>query len=84
MFYRDANIRPFDKKVWLSSPTMHGPELEYVKKAYETNWMSTIGENINEVERLGLYEFERCSYDESTRRLTASVTTTLYRNRKGA
>lgn len=52
MFYRDANIRPFDKKVWLSSPTMHGPELEYVKKAYETNWMSTIGENINEVERL--------------------------------
>ena len=38
----------------------------------------------NEVERLGLYEFERCSYDESTRRLTSSVTTTLYRNRKGA
>lgn len=38
----------------------------------------------NEVERLGLYEFERCSDDESTRRLTASATTTLYRNRKGA
>ena len=31
---------------------MHGPELEYVKEAYETNWMSTVGENINEVERL--------------------------------
>ena len=40
--------------------------------------------DLNEVERLGLYEFERCSYNESTRRLTASVTTTLYRNRKGA
>ena len=39
---------------------------------------------LDEVERLGLYEFERCSYDESTRRLTASVATTLYRNRKGA
>lgn len=38
----------------------------------------------NEVERLGLYEFERCSYDEETRRMTASVTTTLYRVRKGA
>lgn len=31
---------------------MHGPELEYVKEAYETNWMSTVGANINEVERL--------------------------------
>ena len=38
----------------------------------------------NEVERLGLYEFEGCSYAESTRRQTSSVTTTLYRNRKGA
>lgn len=37
----------------------------------------------NEVERLGLYEFERCSYDGTGRRLTASVTTTLYR-KKGA
>lgn len=45
-------IEPFEKKVWLASPTMHGPELEYVKEAYETNWMSTVGQNINEVERL--------------------------------
>ena len=44
-------LKPLEKKVWLSSPTMHGPELEYVKKAYETNWMSTVGENINEVEK---------------------------------
>ena len=42
----------FAEKVWLSSPTMHGPELEYVKEAYDTNWMSTVGKNINEVERL--------------------------------
>lgn len=45
-------MEKFKKKVWLSSPTMHGPELEYVKEAYDTNWMSTVGENINEVERL--------------------------------
>lgn len=45
-------MKPFQMKVWLSSPTMHGPELEYVKQAYETNWMSTVGENINEAERL--------------------------------
>ncbi|WP_071784319.1 MULTISPECIES: DegT/DnrJ/EryC1/StrS family aminotransferase [Enorma] len=45
-------MKPFKDKVWLSSPTMHGLELEYVRQAYETNWMSTVGENINEVERL--------------------------------
>ncbi len=43
---------PFKNKVWLSSPTMHGEELKYVTKAYESNWMSTVGENISEVERL--------------------------------
>lgn len=45
-------IKPFEKKVWLSSPTMHGEELKYVTEAYETNWMSTVGANINEVERM--------------------------------
>lgn len=54
-------IKPFENKVWLSSPTMHGEELEYVKKAYETNWMSTVGENINEVER-ELSEYVGCKY----------------------
>ena len=42
----------YKKKVWLSAPTMHGPELAYVTEAYETNWMSTVGANINEVERI--------------------------------
>ena len=46
------DIKPLDKKVWLSSPTMHGEEIKYVQEAYETNWMSTVGANINEVERL--------------------------------
>ncbi len=45
-------IRPFDKKVWLATPTMHGEELKYMQEAYETNWMSTVGANINEVERI--------------------------------
>ncbi len=45
-------IKPFESKVWLSSPTMHGGELIYMSLAYETNWMSTIGENINEIERI--------------------------------
>lgn len=49
---RFKNLKPFEKKIWLSSPTMHGKELEYIKKAYDSNWMSTVGENINEIERL--------------------------------
>ena len=56
MFHENSNsiqrIAPFSRKVWLASPTMHGPELEYVRKAYETNWMSTVGENINEIEKM--------------------------------
>ena len=47
-------ITPFESKVWLSSPTMHGDELRYLTQAYETNWMSTVGENINEVEELAV------------------------------
>ncbi|WP_176730990.1 hypothetical protein [Merdimonas faecis] len=39
-----TEIQPFEKKIWLSSPTMHGPELEYTTEAYRTNWMSTVGE----------------------------------------
>ena len=47
-----ATVRPFEKKVWLATPTMHGEELKYMTDAYKTNWMSTMGENINEVERI--------------------------------
>ena len=54
-------MKKFEKKVWLSSPTMHGPEIEYVKEAYETNWMSTVGANINEIERLAC-EKTGCAY----------------------
>ena len=41
----------FDRKIWLSSPTMHGDELKYMSEAYETNWMSTVGVNIDETEK---------------------------------
>ena len=47
-----GKFEPFEKKVWLSSPTMHGEEIKYITEAYETNWMSTVGENINEVEKI--------------------------------
>lgn len=48
---RFAGIKPFETKVWLSSPTMHGEEQKYVDEAIRTNWVSTVGTNINEVEK---------------------------------
>ena len=51
MAFKDSGtIKPFENKVWLSSPTMHGDEARYMMEAYETNWMSTVGKNINEIE----------------------------------
>ena len=49
---RFEGIQPFERKVWLSSPTMHGDEQKWVDEAIRTNWVSTVGENINEVERM--------------------------------
>ena len=51
----------FENKVWLSSPTMHGLEIEYVREAYETNWMSTVGANINKIEDM-ICEEIGCKY----------------------
>ncbi|MCR5404741.1 MAG: DegT/DnrJ/EryC1/StrS family aminotransferase [Butyrivibrio sp.] len=45
-------LKPFEKRLYLSSPTMHGDELKFMTEAYETNWMSTVGANINEAEKL--------------------------------
>ena len=50
-----------NKKIWLASPTMHGDELKYMQEAYDTNWMSTIGANINEAERLACQQ-TGCQY----------------------
>lgn len=45
-------VTPFENKIWLASPTMHGDELKYMKEAYETNWMTTAGSNINALEEM--------------------------------
>ena len=46
-----VGIEPCEKKIWLASPTMHGDEQKWVDEAIRTNWVSTVGENINEVEK---------------------------------
>ena len=61
MFHQTKKWEPFPSKVWLSSPTMHGEELSYIIDAYNTNWMSTVGANLDEIEKL-LCEKIGCRY----------------------
>ena len=49
---RFKELNPFENRIWLSSPTMHGDEKKWVDEAIRTNWVSTVGENINEVEHM--------------------------------
>lgn len=51
-FTSKEKFERFNDKIWLSSPTMYPESMKYVMEAYETNWMSTVGANINEVERI--------------------------------
>lgn len=51
-FVQKGRFPKFEEKVYLSSPTMYPDSMRYVMEAYETNWMSTIGANINEVEKI--------------------------------
>lgn len=65
-------IEPFKNKIWLSSPTMHGDEIKYIEEAYKTNWMSTVGENINEVEKQ-ICEKIGCKYSVALSSGTAAL-----------
>lgn len=65
-------FKPFENKIWLSSPTMHGDEIKYITEAYETNWMSTVGANINEVEKQ-VCEKVGCQYAVALSAGTASL-----------
>ena len=44
-------MKKSEKRIFLATPTMHGEELKYIKEAIDTNWVTTVGENINETER---------------------------------
>ena len=51
-FKNDGRFQKFENKVWLSSPTMYSESMQYALEAYKTNWMSTVGENINKIEKI--------------------------------
>ncbi len=61
MFNRENDFEAFESKQWLSSPTMYSDSMEYAMEAYKTNWMSTVGANINEVEKQ-MAELVGCKY----------------------
>ena len=39
------------KRIYLSSPTMHGEEQAFVKEAFDTNWVAPLGPNVDAFER---------------------------------
>lgn len=51
-FVNNGGFEKMPQKIWLSSPSMYSDSLKYVIEAYKTNWMSTVGANINEVEKV--------------------------------
>ena len=51
----------FENRLLLASPTMHGEEQAYVKEAFDTNWVSTVGANLDALEK-GICEKVGCNY----------------------
>ena len=80
---RFAGMEPFESKVWLSSPTMHGEEQYWVDDAVKKNWVSTVGANINEIEKQ-IAEYIGCGYavalSVQVQRLFTSLQNWLERN----
>ncbi|MBP3567609.1 MAG: DegT/DnrJ/EryC1/StrS family aminotransferase [Lachnospiraceae bacterium] len=54
-------MKRFENKIWLATPTMHGDEQNYVQEAFDTNWVSTVGANLNALEE-GICEKVGCKY----------------------
>jgi len=48
---RFEGITRFENKLWLASPTMHGEEQKWINDAFDKNWITTAGENINVIEK---------------------------------
>lgn len=56
-----SGIEPFEEKLWLATPSMHGLEKQYVEDAFQKNWITTAGDNIRAIER-EVAKFSGCKY----------------------
>ena len=60
------------KRIYLSSPTMHGEEQKYVQEAFDTNWVAPLGPNVNAFEK-EMAEYTGCGYAAALSAGTAAV-----------
>lgn len=60
------------KRIYLSSPTMHGDEQKYVQEAFDTNWVAPLGPNVNAFEK-EMAEYTDCGYAAALDSGTAAI-----------
>lgn len=60
------------KRIYLSSPTMHGEEQEFVKEAFDTNWVAPLGPNVTAFEK-EMAEYTDCGYAAALSSGTAAI-----------
>ena len=60
------------KRIYLSSPTMHGEEQEFIKEAFDTNWVAPLGPNVNEFEK-EMAALTGCGYATALSAGTAAI-----------
>ena len=49
-YFRKEAKPMFSKKLYLSTPTMHGEEMKYIQEAFDTNWIAPLGKNVDAFE----------------------------------
>lgn len=60
------------KRIYLSSPTMHGEEQKYVQEAFDTNWVAPLGPNVNAFEK-EMAAYTGCGYAAALSAGTAAI-----------
>lgn len=60
------------KRIYLSSPTMHGEEQEFIKEAFDTNWVAPLGPNVNAFEK-EMAEYTGCGHAAALSAGTAAI-----------
>lgn len=60
------------KRIYLSCPTMHGEEQEFVKEAFDTNWVAPVGPHVNAFEK-EIAEYTGAGYAAAVSAGTAAI-----------
>lgn len=60
------------KRIYLSSPTMHGEEQRFVAEAFDTNWVAPLGPNVNQFET-EIAAYTGCGYAAALSAGTAAI-----------